>query len=112
MSDSTSTPPGWYASGTPEQERWWDGQSWTENVRPTPLPVKSVDSQKLTFSLVGAIISALLIFPSGLSAALTLKTSGLLSASIPALACIVFVIATVFLFWNYNRLNKQLKTNR
>ncbi|MFI6155729.1 DUF2510 domain-containing protein [Kitasatospora sp. NPDC051170] len=37
---SNSTPPGWYpvpgADGTPGHERWWDGHSWTDQVRPLP----------------------------------------------------------------------------
>ncbi|MEE1785199.1 DUF2510 domain-containing protein [Streptomyces sp. SP17BM10] len=35
---SNSTPPGWYpvpgADGAPHQERWWDGNAWTSEVRP------------------------------------------------------------------------------
>ncbi|MEV7023964.1 DUF2510 domain-containing protein [Kitasatospora sp. NPDC093558] len=35
---SNSTPPGWYPApgpdGTPGQERWWDGNAWTAEVRP------------------------------------------------------------------------------
>ncbi|MFF3070282.1 DUF2510 domain-containing protein [Kitasatospora sp. NPDC057936] len=35
---SNSTPPGWYpvpgADGAPGQERWWDGNAWTSEVRP------------------------------------------------------------------------------
>ncbi|MFE6053814.1 DUF2510 domain-containing protein [Kitasatospora sp. NPDC056446] len=35
---SNSTPPGWYpvpgADGTPGHERWWDGNAWTNDVRP------------------------------------------------------------------------------
>ncbi len=35
---SNSTPPGWYpvpgADGTPGHERWWDGNAWTNEVRP------------------------------------------------------------------------------
>ncbi|MGW1175219.1 DUF2510 domain-containing protein [Kitasatospora sp. NPDC002543] len=35
---SNSTPPGWYpvpgADGTPGHERWWDGNAWSNEVRP------------------------------------------------------------------------------
>lgn len=35
---SNSTPPGWYpvpgVDGTPGHERWWDGNAWTNEVRP------------------------------------------------------------------------------
>ncbi|MFF2073928.1 DUF2510 domain-containing protein [Kitasatospora sp. NPDC058162] len=39
---SNSTPPGWYPApgtdGAPGNERWWDGQAWTSDVRPLPTP--------------------------------------------------------------------------
>ncbi len=36
MTDNTGqAPPGWYADTTqPGTERWWDGQAWTDHVRP------------------------------------------------------------------------------
>lgn len=35
MSNATLPPAGWYADSTvPGQERWWDGQGWTEHSRP------------------------------------------------------------------------------
>src|SRR3954447_11012547 len=34
-----AVPPGWYADASkPGFERWWDGGSWSEVTRPTPLP--------------------------------------------------------------------------
>ncbi|RIX27839.1 DUF2510 domain-containing protein [Amnibacterium setariae] len=36
MSSTGSTPPGWYPEQPGSaQERWWDGRSWTDHVRPT-----------------------------------------------------------------------------
>lgn len=39
MTDSTALPPaGWFAdSQAPGQDRFWDGEGWTDQVRPTPL---------------------------------------------------------------------------
>src|SRR5689334_4729682 len=35
MSSTGSTPPGWYPEQPGSaQERWWDGRSWTDHVRP------------------------------------------------------------------------------
>lgn len=34
---------GWYPDSQPHQERWWDGQAWTEAVRPA-VPAQQVNT--------------------------------------------------------------------
>lgn len=36
--DSPTAAPGWYASDAPGQQRWWDGQEWTDQVSQVSQP--------------------------------------------------------------------------
>lgn len=36
--DETQTPAGWYHDPAGQGVRWWDGQRWTNHVRPHPAP--------------------------------------------------------------------------
>lgn len=52
MTAPGGTPPGWYPDPqTPGQQRYWDGQAWTENVAPLApaappaAPVTTVEQQ-------------------------------------------------------------------
>ncbi|WP_460774502.1 hypothetical protein [Microbacterium sp. GXF7504] len=33
---STTPPPGWYDTGVPGEQGWWDGMQWTPHRRPAP----------------------------------------------------------------------------
>jgi len=76
---SAATPANWYRDpSNPAQDRYWDGATWTENVRPgtvgqaTPPPMPADFGQPAQqaatgngFSIAGIILGALafLIFP-------------------------------------------------
>ena len=61
----TLPPAGWHLDpAKPGSERWWDGQSWTENYRPAPgtvAPKNTPATLGLVFGIASAFLFELLI---------------------------------------------------
>ena len=108
----TIAPPGWYSSGNPGEERWWDGQAWTSNSRPAS-PGLAGASQPSTFwrgskdgSLIGAILCAVFAFVA-FGATILALLSGSITFLAPALATLSGVAFAVILFLNYRGLARN-----
>ncbi|MER5865525.1 DUF2510 domain-containing protein [Kitasatospora sp. NPDC002040] len=82
-----STPPGWYPVLDPgpdgrAQERWWDGQAWTAELRPVPAPV----SAPKRGAKVGLVIGLALVVLAGGTGVLLWATRDADPAGRPAAA--------------------------
>lgn len=48
---TTTPPPGWYDTGIPGEQGWWDGRQWTPHRRPVPqAPVPSAPGPQVATS--------------------------------------------------------------
>ena len=67
MTASTSTPANWYADPQAVgQERWWDGQAWTDHVRPAAAPQLAYGHQPVAkqgngFSIAAIVLGAIAV---------------------------------------------------
>jgi hypothetical protein len=113
MTDPVQTPPGWYPSGVPGEERWWSGVDWTAHARPTPAPVAPVQGTPSTFwsgskngSLIGAIVCAVIAVFAGFGTLLALL-GGTIMFLAPALCMVACIAFAVILFLNYRGLSRN-----
>jgi len=113
MTDPVQTPPGWYPSGVPGEERWWSGVDWTTHVRPTPSPAVADQRAPGTSwtgnkngSLVGAIVCSAVAIPAALATLLALL-SGTIMFLAPAFCTLVCIGLAVLLFLNYRGLSRN-----
>jgi uncharacterized membrane protein len=56
-------PAGWYPSGQPSIQRWWDGQKWTDSIRAEPTNAaawKAARKSMLSGRFVASVVLLLL----------------------------------------------------
>lgn len=59
-----TTPAGWYPDTNPGTERWWDGERWTEQTRPTPpSPNRTNTAAVIAVSILASIGIILALIP-------------------------------------------------
>jgi len=104
----TSTPPGWYNSGIPGEERWWDGQAWTASARPAASGIVAPNTfwrGSKDGSLIGAILCGVFALVAFIATMLALL-SGSITFLAPALATLAGLAFAVILFLNYRGLSR------
>ena len=61
----SSTPPGWYPDGSPQNTtRYWDGSGWTQSVRFDPIPNRRLSSVAPSIALgwAGIVLGGVMSF--------------------------------------------------
>ncbi|SKA84716.1 Protein-disulfide isomerase [Agreia bicolorata] len=85
---TNSPPPGWYPEENTSNERWWDGQNWSESRRDAPAPVVPPADPGATHTAAAAHPSRRPVWPWVLGGSLLVIVAVLVAA--------VLVIASVF----------------
>jgi len=113
MSEQTpNVSAGWYPTGAPGDERWWDGTAWTEHVHSVlppggPKPPGFQWGGNAVASLVAGIVIGIVALGFGALSLLVLVTAGFFAAFPPAFAALALLAFALIGILNWNGLTRQ-----